>query len=61
MTELKFSTLGKFFSAENILKYFLIFPQKNLFFPMETIYLKCQNQFSGKNKKKYHQFIVCCI
>ena len=45
------------FSADDILKYFsYFFPQKICFdisgklTPLETIYMKCQNLFSGKNK-----------
>ena len=29
--------------------------------PLETICMKCQILFSGKNKKKCHQFVVCWI
>ena len=28
---------------------------------LETICIKCQNLFSGENKKKCHQFVVCWI
>ena len=53
---LMLSTLGKI-SADDILKYFSIFFQKTRFdiscklSPMETICMKCQITFSGKNKK----------
>ena len=45
------------FSAENILKYISYFSQKTGFdiscklSPLETICMKCQMLFSGKNKK----------
>ena len=29
--------------------------------PMETICMKCQILVSGKNKKKYHQYVICWI
>ena len=27
----------------------------------KKICMKCQNLFSGKNKKKNHQFVICLI
>ena len=38
------------FSVDDILKYFSYFSQKTAF-DMETICMKCQMLFSGKNKK----------
>ena len=61
---LTFSTLGKIFTKRNI-GIFLIFPHKTGFnisckmSPVETICMKCQNPFSGENKKKYHLCAVC--
>ena len=26
--------------------------------PVETIFMECQNLFSGENKKKYYQFVI---
>ena len=58
--------LGKI-SLDGILKYFSYFSQKTgsdilcKLSPLETICMKCQNLFSGKNKKKYHQFVVFWI
>ena len=52
------------FSADDILKYFSYIPQKARvdisckLSPVETIHMKCQILFSGKNKKKNHQFVV---
>ena len=43
------------FSADDISKYFSYFSS------METICIKCQILFSGKNKKRYHQFVICWI
>ena len=46
-------------------KYFSYFTQKtgltihvNCLHLLETICMKCQILFSGKNKKKYHQFVI---
>ena len=45
---------------------FLYFPKKTGFgiskcvVLEETICLKCQSLFSGKNKKKYHHFVISC-
>ena len=53
------------FSAENILKCFSYFSLKLGFdiscklSPIETVCMKCQILFSGPNKKKYKQFVVC--
>ena len=39
-------------SADNILKYFFSFsPWRQFTCPMDTIHMKCQSLFSGKNKK----------
>ena len=39
---------------------FLIFSQKiGSDISKETVGMKYQSLFSGKNKKKYHQFVVC--
>ena len=62
-------TLGMLvkFSTEDILKYFSLFFQKKKVLALhanclsETICMKCHSLFSGKNKKKYHQFAVFCI
>ena len=60
---LTLSMLGKI-TADDILKYFSYFYRKIGFAiscklsPQETICMKCQSLFSGKNKKKY-QFSVC--
>ena len=52
---LTLSTLGKNFTKRHI-DFFSYFSQKT----METICMKCQILFSGKNKKKeYHHFVVC--
>ena len=63
---LTLSVLGEKFTND-ILKYFSYFSQKTGFdfsctlSPQETMCMKCQSLFSGKNKKKYHQFVVCWI
>ena len=46
VTGLTFSTLGKIFSRRHFEVFFLFFPEKQ-----ETICMKCQILFSGKNKK----------
>ena len=54
---LTLSTLGKNFGKQHFELFFLIFPRKKDFdsscklSPVETIYMKCQILFSGKNKK----------
>ena len=60
------SMLGKIFSRRHI-EIFSSFSQKTRFdisckwSPMETICMKCQILFSRKNKKKYHQCVICQI
>ena len=66
------STLGKNFQQTTFWN-ILLFPEKKnktnkqktgsyipcKLSPLETICLKYQNLFSGKKKKKYHQFVIC--
>ena len=55
------------FSAGDILKYVSYSSQRTSFgiscnlSPLETVSMKCQILFSGKNKKKYNQCVVCWI
>ena len=64
---LKLNTLGKNFSRRQIGDIFSYFCQKTgldiscKLSPVETICMNCPILFSGKNKKKYHQFVVCWI
>ena len=49
-------------SADDISQYsfYVVFlPENRLCHFMEIIYIKCQSQFSEKNKDKYNQFVVC--
>ena len=55
-------------SADDILKYFLLFFKTKIRFviscklsPEETVCIKCQILFSRKYKKKYSQFVICWI
>ena len=51
--------MSNLFSGNVFFFFFLFFPRKQVFdiscklSPLETICMKCQNLFSGKNKKKH--------
>ena len=61
-TGLTLTTLGKIFSRWYFEIVVIYFPEnRNWNFMQTKVCIKCQILFSGKNKKKYHQFVVCWI